>query len=523
MKATEIISAGVFFRKAGVTAGLLCAVLSGRAEYKINYSAEILGNVGDGTFAPSYIAANRHGVLTQTNTILFRGGLFRPWQTDSRFSYGWGIDLIGDYANATAYRRYFYNSTSGKGSWDDNHQRPQGFWIQQLYGEVRYRGVFLTAGLKERKPALLNYRLSSGDLVESGNSRPVPEVRVGFTDFQNIPFTNGWVQIQGEISYGKLTDNGWLKNHFNYYTGHLNLGALYSYKRCYFRTNPMKPFSATVGMQVGAMFGGTTSWYSQGKFTDSRTFSRGIKEFFRMLVPKDGGDSYYSGSSLGSWDVHLRYWLRNGGTVSAYMQKPWEDGSGIGFLNGFDGLWGLEYKAAFPGVVSGVVLEYIDFTNQSGPMHWDPDDAGGSSISTRGEGADDYYNNHEYNSWAYYGMSIGTPFLPAPIYNRDGYLGFVNNRVRGFHVGVEGEPVRGLRYRLLGGYKKGWGSGYIPSVESTHNTSLMAEVGYTSDRVEGLSISAQVGFDTGTMLGDHVGGSIGIRYCGDFTLGKKKQ
>ena len=48
-------------------------------------------------------------------------------------------------------------------------------------------------------------------------------------------------------------------------------------------------------------------------------------------------------------------------------------------------------------------------------------------------------------------------------------------------------------------------------------------VGYTSDRVEGLSISAQVGFDTGTMLGDHVGGSIGIRYCGDFTLGKKKQ
>ncbi len=45
------------------------------AEYKIDYKVEALGNVGDGTFAPSYIAANRHGVLTQTNTILFRGGL----------------------------------------------------------------------------------------------------------------------------------------------------------------------------------------------------------------------------------------------------------------------------------------------------------------------------------------------------------------------------------------------------------------------------------------------------------------
>lgn len=312
------------------------------AEYKIDYKVEALGNVGDGTFAPSYIAANRHGVLTQTNTILFRGGLFHPWQTDSRFSYGWGVDLIGDYANATAYGRYRYNATTGSGSWDVNHQRPQGFWIQQLFGEVRYRGVFLTAGLKERQPALLDYRLSSGDLVESGNSRPIPEVRAGFTDFQNIPFTDGWVQIQGEISYGKLTDNGWLKNHFNYYTGHINLGAIYSYKRCFLRTNPMKPFSATVGMQVGAMFGGTTSWYSQGRQTSSQTFSRGIKEFFRMLIPKDGGQSYYSGSSLGSWDVHLRYWLRNGATVRAYLQKPWEDGSGIGFLNGFDGLWGLD-------------------------------------------------------------------------------------------------------------------------------------------------------------------------------------
>lgn len=241
-----------------------------------------------------------------------------------------------------------------------------------------------------------------------------------------------------------------------------------------------------------------------------------------MLIPKDGGQSYYSGSSLGSWDVHLRYWLRNGATVRAYLQKPWEDGSGIGFLNGFDGLWGLEYKSAFPGVVSGVVVEYLDFTNQSGPMHWDPDDATGSSITTRAEGSDDYYNNHEYNSWAYYGMSIGTPFLPAPIYNKDGYLGFVNNRVRGFHVGVEGEPVRGLKYRVLGGYRKGWGSGYVPAFESTHTTSMMAEVQYSSERVEGLSITAQVGFDTGTMLGDRVGGSVGLRYCGDFTLGGRK-
>ena len=47
-----------------------------------------------------------------------------------------------------------------------------------------------------------------------------------------------------------------------------------------------------------------------------------------MLVPTDGGEEYYSGSSLGSWDVLMRYNLRNGMTIRGYMQKPWEDGSG---------------------------------------------------------------------------------------------------------------------------------------------------------------------------------------------------
>ncbi len=491
-----------------------------RAEYKIDYKAEIIANVGDGKFAPYYVASNRHGLITQTNTALLLAGISRQWDSSSRFSYGFGADFVADYSNATEYRR-FMPRESGKGTWEANYQRPQEVWVQQLYGEMRYRGVFMTVGLKEHGSALLDNRLSSGDLVESGNSRPIPEVRIGFNDFQDIPFTQGWVQIQGEISYGKLTDNGWLRNHFNYYTGHMNEGALYSYKRCYFRTKPSAPLSVTVGMQVGAMFGGTTTWYSEGKVTQTRKFSRGIKEFFKILVPTDGGQEYYSGSSLGSWDIHARYWLRDGSYLKAYLQKPWEDGSGIGFMNGFDGLWGLEYKAPFPGIVDGVVVEYLDFTNQSGPLHWDPDDAPGSTITTRAEGADDYYNNHEYNSYAYYGMAIGTPFLPSPIYNRDGYLGFVNNRVRGFHIGIQGTPMESLGYRVLGGYRKGWGNGYYPSLESTHDTSFMAEVTYSPERVAGLSVSAQVALDHGTMLGNRMGGCFSVSYKGDFSFGRK--
>ncbi|MDE7119725.1 MAG: capsule assembly Wzi family protein, partial [Muribaculaceae bacterium] len=375
-----------------------------------SWSATVTGVAGGSDFAPYYIASNRHGELTQGCDALLRVGAAVWSRVGNRFSYSFGADVMGGYASPTDYLRWIPATGTADSHAVSVARHPARAWIQQLYGRADYRGVFLCAGLREHSSALLDGRLSSGDIVESGNARPIPEVRVGFNDFQNIPFTGGWVQIQGEISYGKLTDNGWMKQHFNYYTGHLNLGALYTYKRCYFRTRPAEPFSVTVGMQVGAFFGGETTWYTRGAIVQHRKFSSGIKQFFKMLLPTDGGADYYSGSSLGSWDLMGRYRFSDGTTVKAYMQKPFEDGSGIGFLNGFDGLWGLECRFRPGAVVSGLVVEYLDFTNQSGPIHWDPDDETGTDITARAEGNDNYYNNYEYNSYAYYGMSIGTPF-----------------------------------------------------------------------------------------------------------------
>lgn len=479
--------------------------------YSVNYAAEAVVNAGCGDFAPYYIASNRHGVLTQSKNALLRLSAWRGMNRSDRFSYGFGADFIGGYGSDARYLRW------SDGALRQHSEHPSRVWVQQLYGEVKYRSLFLTAGLKEHTSALLDFSLSSGDLVESGNARPIPEVRIGFIDFQDIPFTNGWVQIQGEISYGKLTDNGWMRDHYNYFQSHLNLGALYTYKRCYFRTDPTKRFSATVGMQVGAFFGGSTSWYYKGEARKSETYSRGLKQFFKMLLPTDGGQEYYAGSSLGSWDILLRYELGNGMTLRGYLQKPWEDGSGIGFLNGFDGLWGVELKTNRPGIVTGAVVEYLDFTNQSGAIHWDPDDNPGTGIKHRAEGADDYYNNHEYNSYANYGMSIGTPFLKSPLYNLDGCMMYLHNRVRGFHIGVEGE-IGKVGYRVLGGYRKSWGAGYQPVVDPAGDTSMLFEASYRMPRINGLLLKAQAAFDKGTLYGDNFGACLTISYRGALNL-----
>lgn len=493
-------------------AAMIMVAPAASAEYTINYSGEAFANAGSGDFAPYYIMSNRHGVLTQSQDAYLRGRIWRPMDMDRRFTYGFGADLIGGWGSNTGYMQI----TDGEPQVHERH--PSRGWIQQLYGEIKYRGVFLTAGLKERSSALLNERLSSGDLVESGNARPIPEVRVGFIDFQNIPFTKGWLQIQGEISYGKLTDNKWMREHFNYADFHLNQGALHTYKRCYFRTMPSQPFSATFGMQVGGLFGGETKWYTAGKVTQERKFSKGVKQFFKMFLPMDGGLDFYSGSSLGSWDVQFRYRLNNGYTLKAYFQKPFEDGSGIGFLNGWDGIWGVEFATNAGGYVSGAVVEYLDFTNQSGSIHWDPDDHPGTGIQGRAEGCDDYYNNQEYNSYAYYGMALGSPFMVSPIYNLDGMMMFLYNRVRGFHIGIEGNITGDVSYRALGGYRRSWGSGYVPIIEPKSDTSFMAEVTWNVRPVKGLAVKGQFALDHGTLLGNNTGGCISVSYTGAFNL-----
>lgn len=484
----------------------------------VEYQAEAIFNAGSGSFAPYYIASNRHGLFTQSSDALLRLEAGRGLDLSRRFSYAYGAEVLTGYADKVDYMRY--NPASS--SFYSHAEGPSAISLRQLYGEVKYRGVFLTVGMKQHESALLNFSLSSGDIVESGNARPVPEVRVGFVDFQDIPFTDGWVQIQGEIAYGKFADNDWLKDHYNYYDWHINLGSLYHYKRCYFRTNPRQPVSVTVGMQTAGQFGGISHVYVDGVETKQYKGRTSFKDFINMFIPRQqSGSRFYDGNSLGSWDVMARYRFNNGAQLKAYLQKPWEDGSGIGWMNGFDGLWGVEYVAAgSDAIVNGAVVEYIDFTNQSGPIHWSPGDSPGTTITSNATGADAYYNNFQYNSYMNYGMSLGTPFLPSPIYNKDGYPAFVDSRVRGFHAGVSGR-IGNVDYRLLGGYRKGWGDGKAPTATTRHDTSMMVEGAYTLPSLPAMRVKAQVGFDSGNMFGDNFGACVTIAYRGSLNFGKK--
>ena len=330
------------------------------------------------------------------------------------------------------------------------------------------------------------------------------------------------MQICGEISYGRSTDSQWVSDHYNYYNSHIAQGTWYSYKRAYFRTNPNMPFSVTFGAQAAATFGGYTEYYKDGVLTKTEHRTAGIKDMFAMLIPsKSDKEGFVAGNHLGSWDIMARYKFKNDDELKAYVQWPWEDGSGIGKLNGFDGIWGLEYKNARKGWVNGAVIEYLDFTNQSGPLHWAPNDSPGTTPTGQATGGDEYYNNAFYNPYSHYGMSIGSPFLPSPLYNTDGYPQYIDNLVRGFHVGITGNIIPSLEYRLLGGYRKAWGDGRIPRAQAVENTSAMLEAKYTLPAVDGLSFKAQLAFDNGSIYGDNFGACVTVSYKGLINISKR--
>ena len=504
---------------------LLCArqAAAQQPAGEIYYQTAITANTGNSGIAPYYITSGRSGTVTQRHSALASAAIGQLTDTTRRLSWGFGGEVWAGYSSSADYSRY----SAASGQFLPNTQHPARVWLQQLYAEGKYRGVFVTVGAKQHASPLLNGSLSSGDMVMSGNARPGAGAAAGFVNFQNIPFTRGWVQICGEIGYYRLSDGDWLKNHYNYYNYKLTTGYWLNYKNAYFRTKPTERVVFTIGMQAACQFGGDYSLYEGGQQQSQMKMSSNAKAFFHALIPGAGGggnkgdDDYFEGNHIGSWDVMLECKLPHGHLLRGYYQSPWEDGSGIGKLNGFDGLWGLEWRNADPmAPVSGVVVEYVDLTNQSGPIHYRPSDytepghEGG--LLTRGQatGSDDYYNNYAYCGYQSHGMSIGSPFVKSPIYNTDGYMGFTDNLLRGFHLGVSGHIGTQLDYHALASYRRSWGTPFVPRTQPASATSLMIEAAYRPRRIAGLKLTAQLAVDRGSLYGNNAGALLSISYSG---------
>ena len=481
---------------------------------KINYEIQTNVVASTGKFTPFWLVSNRHGLSSlENNSANLSAGLFRTFDDKEKFTWAYGVELAGAY----------------------NYSAP--FYIQQLYADMKLGCWELSTGSKERWSEGKHRTLSGGGLTFSPNARPIPQIRLGITEYTTVPWWfNGWIQVRGHLSYGCYTDDKFQHTHLNnaLYGTKYSESVLVHEKAAFLKIGDKvrSPLSAEIGLEMFSEFGGRV--WARDKEQDILVYDlpQSYMEYIKALIPMPGGDSApkgdqanINGNILGSWHLIAGYTADNW-KLRAYYEHFFEDHSqmlGVSWVsdcNGVkrflhyhpwqDGLWGVELEFPKGKWVTGVVAEFITSRDQSGPIYHDTNHI----FSTQISGSDSYYNHYLYQSWQHWGMSICSPQFLSPIYNEIINLNMFNTRLRSYHLGIEGAPHAAWQYRMLASYTRHWGTMYSPLAHPMSATSILVEAAYTPSALPGWQMTGSMAIDHSELIGNNLGGMLTIRRYG---------
>ena len=459
---------------------------------------------------PLWLNANKHGLSSlEKNNAYIRGSVIRPLQQDSlrHWAIGYGLDIVAP---------IHYTSN---------------VIVQQAFAQARWLHGVLSIGAMELPMELKNQTLSTGSQTIGINARPIPQVRLALGDYWVIPATNGWLRIKGHIAYGKFTDDNWQTDFTQQLTPYTQ-GALFHSKAGYLKIgNPERfyPLTVEMGLEMAAQYGGKCYYNDETGTMAMHQGHNGLHGMWRAFWPggADYGETTYQnaeGNQLGSWVMRINY---NADTwqFSLYADKYFEDhssmlqldydGYGQGeewntqkerryFLYDFkDIMLGAELQLKYNPIIRTILAEYLYSKYQSGPIYHDHT----NTISDHIGGKDNFYNHFAYVSWQHWGQVIGNPLYLSPIYNTNGKIDVQNNRVKAFHLGIDGNPTENTWYRLLATWQEGLGTYDAPYLKKKHNVSTMLEIGYNLPR-GGWQLKGAFGADCGSLLGHNYGGQL---------------
>ena len=468
---------------------------------KIDYDLSAETAVGTGDFSAYQLVTNRNHILaTRPNTAYLRGAVNVEHSFNKDLWLSGTVDAVASvHADHKAY-------------------------LQQAFVNLSWKQFFIEAGAREQRQVVRDNLLSVGSFVKGTNAKPIPQVHFGTNGFWNVPYTKKWVQINFDFGYGKFMDSGYREDRFlnanqtastlsdSYKSSLYNTGAYYHQKHLYIRSNPTKPLFVMVGIEHAVQFGGTSYKYDKHGQIVGKKKPANVKAFWNAILPL-GDSQYFENESMEDWvygnhigvmTYQIGWNINKNHQLQAYLDNPFEDGSGVRKGNGWDGLWGVQYSNKTPGrqYVRGAVVEYFQSTNQCGPLHWDGGDYPEpirSQITDFVTGNDDYYNHIFYNSYSHYGMTPGIALITSPVYNTTSNTEFRDNRVKAWHLGVNGEITDHLSYVVKGSYREGWGTYTYPLSTKHHSFDAILQGIYTSGSWQ---VSAAYAFDKGNIYGD---------------------
>jgi len=479
----------------------------------LNLQLEVQATGSTGNYAPTWLSSNRYGITsTEKWSNYERATVLRDIQNDSlrNWRIGYGADIAFE-LNAT-----------------------RTFVLQQLYVEGAYKKLHMTLGSKQQPMDMRNQELSSGAMLYGINARPVPTARVD-VDYFSFPGTKGWWKWKAFCSFGMTTDGSWQQsvNKEANYDYRYTSNTLFHEKALFWKIGKEDssfPLTYEISLGFATQFGGTT-YNATGRGVDEKELKHAtnMKAFLQALTcsgsdATDGAYKNTAGNHVGRYLMRLN-WTGKGWGAKAYFERFFEDQSMLTLQYGIqDHTFGFECNLPKNRFVSNVVVEQMSTRNQSGPVYHDPTNTLPDQIA----GTDNYYNHNLYTGWQHYGMAIGHPFLTSPIYNTDGYIRFYNNRVKAWHIGMNGDPSDEWHWRMLLSFTKNWGTYFYPTGDVEKEQYMMIEANYTPKWATGWSGALALGIDHGdlgksqTRLGE-IGNSTGVQLTlrKSFNIGKK--
>lgn len=481
---------------------------SSRIKRKLVFYADMFGNAGSGDYAPFWFTSNRQGLSPIKNSgMLLDLGVDGGMSLPSHFKFNYGMEVA-----------------AGINSQED-------FYLHQFYIEAGYKWFDLSVGSKERWDELVNHNLSTGGLTWSGNSRPIPQLRLEVPEFVRLNILGRLVSLKGHIAYGWYQDDEWrreralIRNNPPQYTDKI----LHHSKSIFARIGDSDrfPLELTLGLEMYGQFGGTRhnmrTWASD-PVIEEYEFPHDLKAYLQAFLPinKPGEQAKDNGNTLGSWDLAIDLTTDNW-KYKLYYEHFYEDHSSMlgienkadmngdkglvyyGFRrNWLDGLFGFEVDAPEGLPFNSIVLEVLNTRGQCGPIYRYQN----SVIKEGVDGRDEMYNHEFYKSYTHFGYSNGSPVLASPLYNSNGDLEFKSNRVLMFHLGIDGNILPRLSYRLLATNTSHWGTYNHPLPEKENVTSLLAECFYKFKGKDGWKTGLSVGGDFGSE--EIIGNNFGI-------------
>ncbi|GAB3174260.1 capsule assembly Wzi family protein [Telluribacter humicola] len=450
---------------------------------------------------PFWHQANQFGIVPREGSVIsLRAGVDKLWTLSTkslatnRWKAGFGMEAVG---NTFLYNKPGISTKSG-------------ILLPQAYGTVRHGNWELYAGRKKQYIGLADSTLGTGSYAWSGNALPIPKVQLGLTQFTTVPYTHGWLAVQGFVAHGWFENNRPITKDLKFHQ-----------KALYFRlANPNGNLKLYGGMNHQAQWGGKTPYET----TESQMPNR-FSDFLRVVIgdpfspPADS--SYHSfdnarvGNHLGTVDLGLEL-EGYGVTWFLYRQNIYEDGSLFRLKNIKDGLNGIRirrknfYGANFE--LAEGLFEILYTKNQ----------AGTEFIFNQGVfGRDNYFNHAQVrDGWSYYDRTIGTPFIPpttdtSPLWPAYSYTS--NNRVWVLHLGLKGTFFQKYVWSTKLSYSSNAGTYDLPfKAEPTQFSGLLTikrKVGWLGGNT---FLQGSIATDVGELYRNSTGFMLSIRKEGLF-------